>query len=72
LHVGIFLINGEARLLGEEKENFLRKSALTSKEEKYIKESFFKNQILENTGSLEKLHIVRQEKIIASVGHVEK
>ena len=39
-----------------------RKRALTSKEEKNIKENIFKNQVLENTGVLEKPHIVQQEK----------
>ena len=38
----ILLINGEESLIGEEKEFFLRKRALTSKEEKNIKESIFK------------------------------
>jgi len=50
----------------------LRKRVLTSKKEKSIKESIFKNQILESIGSLEKLSIVQRGKIIASVGHAEK
>ena len=45
------------------KRIFLRKRALTCKEEKNIQESIFKNQVLENIGSLEKLHIVQQGKI---------
>jgi len=40
--VRISLINGEESLLGEENENFFKKRALTSKEEKNIKESIFK------------------------------
>ena len=70
--MGILLINGEKSLLREEKEKFLRKRALTSKEEKNIKKSIFKNQVLESTGSSEKLPIVQQGKIIVSVGHAEK
>ena len=59
MHVEILLINGEESLLGEEKENFLRERALTSKEEKNIKESIFKNQVLESIGFLGKLPIVQ-------------
>jgi len=41
--------------LEKEKKIFLRKRALTSKKEKNIKESIFKNQVLGSIGSLEKL-----------------
>jgi len=72
LYVGILLINGEESLHGEEKENFLRKRALTSKEEKNIKESIFKNQVLESISFLGKPPIVQQGGIIASVEHAKK
>ena len=44
LLVGILLINEEESLVREEKEIFLRKKALTSKEEKNIKEIFLKTK----------------------------
>ena len=72
MHVGILLINGKESLHGKEKEIFLRKRVLTSKEEKNIKESIFKTQVLKSIGSLGKLPIVQQGKIIAGVGHSEK
>jgi len=58
--------------LEKKKKKFLRKRALTSKEEKNIKESMFKNQVLQSIGSLGKLPIVQQGRIIANVGIVEK
>jgi len=57
----------EESLAGEKKEIFLRKRALTSKEEKNIKENIFKNLVLESTSFLEKLPIVQQGKITASI-----
>ena len=70
--LGLDMSQQEESLLGEEKENFVRKRGLISKEEKNTKESIFKNQVLKSIGFLEKSPIVQQEKIIASVGHAEK
>ena len=64
----MLLINGEKNLTREEKENLLRIRALTSKEEKNIKENILKNQVLESIGSLGKLLIVQQGKIIQVLG----
>ena len=63
---------GKRAYLEKKKKFFLRKRALTNKEEKNTKQSIFKNQVLEGIGSLEKLPIVQQERTIASVGHAEK
>ena len=63
---------GKRAYLEKKKNFFLRKRALTSKEEKNIKESIFKNQVLESIGSLGKLPIVQQGKITTSVGHAER
>ena len=63
---------GKRAYLQKKKKFFLRNRALTSKEEKNIKESIFKNQVLESIGSLEKPPIVQQGKITVSVGHAEK
>ena len=46
LHVGIYLTNEEKNLKGEEKENFIRKKALTSKGKRNIKENIITNQTL--------------------------
>jgi len=58
--------------LEKKKKFFLRKRVSTSKEEKNIKESVFEDQVLKGIGSLEKLPIVQQRKITASVGHTKK
>ena len=68
----IHLTTGKNNLTKEEKENYIRKRVLTSREAKNIEENITTNQVLKNVDFLEKLPIVQQEKITVSVGHVEK
>ena len=59
-------------LKGEKEENFIRKRALTSKDERNIKETIITNQALKNENFLGKSPIVLAEKTTISVGYVEK
>ena len=52
------LTNGEKNLKGEDKENFTRKRALTSKRKRNIKENVITNQTLKNEDFLGKPLIV--------------
>jgi len=56
----------------EEKENSIRKRALTSRKAKNIEENITTNQVLKNIDFLGKLLIAPQEKTTLNVGHVEK
>ena len=56
----------------EEKENSIRKRALTSKKAKNIEKNITTNQVLKSVDFLKKLLIARQEKTTANVEHAEK
>ena len=52
--------------------NFFKKKSFNKQRREKYKRKNFQNQVLESIGSLGKLPIVQQGKIIASIGHVEK
>ena len=56
----------EKNLKGEEKDNFVRKRALRSKEERNIEENIITSQVLKNEVFLGKQLIVMQGKTIAN------
>jgi len=70
--LGFTFTNRERNLRGEEKENFIRKRALTSRDDRNIKENIIINQAQKNEKFLAEPLIVLPGKTTISVGHVKK